>query len=47
MGRRDCTISVRKETTADDNEVRILECRASVQRTAGTRLSITRGLHVG
>ena len=29
---------------ADDNEVRILECRALVQGTAGTRLGIT--LHV-
>ena len=40
-------ISVRQETPADDNEVRILECRALVQRNAGTRLGITRGLHVG
>ena len=38
---------VRQETPADDNEVRILECRALVQRTASTRLDITRGLYVG
>ena len=33
-------------TLADHNEVRILECRALVQRTVGTRLGISRGLHV-
>ena len=31
-----------QETQADDNEVRILECRALEQRTSGTRLDITR-----
>ena len=31
----------------DDNEVRILACRALVQHTAGKRLGITRGLHMG
>ena len=50
--RRDClrnltTPFVRQETPADDNEVRILECRALVQRTASTQLDITRGLYVG
>ena len=58
MRRRDCvrnwddttenldTNSVRQETPADDNEVRILKCHALV-RTAGTHLGITRGPHVG
>ena len=34
---------------ADENEMRIFdrECRTLVQRTVGTRLGITRGLHVG
>ena len=40
-------ISVRQKTLADDNEVRILECRPLVQCIAGTRLDITRGFHVG
>ena len=49
---RDCvcnldTICMHQETPAGDNEVRILECRALVQRTAGTPLGITRRLHVG
>ena len=35
---------MRQETPADDNEVRILECRASVKRIAGTRLGIALGL---
>ena len=53
MRRRDCVrnldtpFSVRQETPADDNEMRILECRAIMQRSAGTRLDITRGLYVG
>ena len=34
-------ISVRQETLADHNEVHILECRALVQRTAGTQSGIT------
>ena len=40
-------ISVRQETPADDNEVRIFECRPLVLCIAGTRLDITRGFHVG
>ena len=53
MRRRDCVrnldtpFSVRQETPADDNEMRILECRVIMQRSAGTRLDITRGLYVG
>ena len=39
-------IRVRQEIE-EDNEVRILECRALAHRTAGTRLNITRRLHVG
>ena len=34
---------MRKETPADHNEVRILEYRALMQRTAGTQLGITQG----
>ena len=41
-----CPISVRQETPADPNEMRPLECRVLVQRTAGTQLGIARGLHV-
>ena len=50
MRRRDCVrnldtpFSVRQETSADDSEMRVLECRAIMQRSAGTRLDITRGL---
>ena len=40
-------ISVCQKTPADHNEVRIPECRALVQCTAGTQLGITRGVHVG
>ena len=53
MRRRDCLrnsdtpIGVCLEIPPDDNEVLILECRASVQPTTGTRLGIARELHVG
>ena len=52
MRRRNCVcngypFSVRYETTVDDNEVRILECRPLVLRAASTRSGITRGFHVG
>ena len=40
-------VSVRQETPSDDDKVRILGRRAAVRRTAGTRLGIERGLHVG
>ena len=43
----DTPLSVRQETPADHNQVRILECRALVQRTAGTQLGIRRVVHVG
>ena len=50
MRRHDCVRNldnplVCQETLAGDNELRSLECRVSVWRTAGTRLGITRGLH--
>ena len=32
-----CPIRVRWETLGDANQVRILECQASVKRTVGTR----------
>ena len=40
------SINVRQETPADHYEVRILECRALVQRGTGTQLGIKRGVHV-
>ena len=40
-------ISVPQETPPDHNEERTLECRALEQRTAGTQLGITWGIHVG
>ena len=43
MRRRDCVSNL----DADDNKLRILKRLALVQRTACTRLGITRGLHVG
>ena len=36
---------MRQETPADDNEVRILECRALVQCTAGTSNALQEGFN--
>ena len=43
----DTPVACARRHQQDDNEVRILACQALLQHTAGTRLGITRGLHMG
>ena len=43
----DTPVACARRHQQDDNEVHILACQALVQLTAGTRLGITRGLHMG